>query len=106
MKTNRLFITLVLLGALLLTGCDSRARVGTLQTETQSVELGDAESVLVEITFGAGELRLNPGTPEGLLEADFTYNVDELKPIVDQKRRGDRLDVSLYLEAGGRSLHL
>src|SRR5574342_1313049 len=83
-----------------------RTQVGELRQESVQVPLNDAAAADVEITFGAGELHLNPGTPEGLLEADFTYNVDELKPIIDQKRRGDRLDVSLYLEAKGLSVNL
>jgi hypothetical protein len=44
---------------------------------------------------------LNPGSAEGLLKLISPYNVDKLKPIVDQKQRGDRLDVSLYLESEG-----
>jgi hypothetical protein len=79
MKTNQLLIDLVLFAALLLAGCAPRARVGELRTESQSVELGNAESVRVEIKFGAGDLKLTGGA-ENLLEADFTYNVDELKP--------------------------
>ena len=82
MKTNHLLITLVLFPALLLAGCDSQARVGALQTESQSVELGDAESVRVEIVLGAGDLQVTGGA-EKLLEADFTYNVDKLKPEVE-----------------------
>jgi hypothetical protein len=81
MKTNYRLITFVLLGALLLAGCGSRARVGALQTESQSVELGDAKSVRVEIDLGAGELKVTGGA-EKLLEADFTYNVAKLKPEV------------------------
>jgi hypothetical protein len=73
---------LVLLGALLLAGCGSEARVGELQTETQSVELGDAKSVRVEINFGAGDLEVTGGA-EKLLEANFTYNVAKLKPEVE-----------------------
>jgi hypothetical protein len=75
-------LALVLLGALLLTGCDARARVGELRTESQTVELGDAESVRVEINFGAGNLEVTGGA-EKLLEADFTYNVAKLKPVVE-----------------------
>ena len=81
MKTNRHLITLVLFAALLLAGCGSKARVGALRTETQSVELGDAEAVRVEIAFGAGDLRVTGGA-EQLLEAGFTYNVARLKPEV------------------------
>jgi hypothetical protein len=81
MKTNRLLITLVLFSAVLLAGCGSRARVGALQTESQSVELEDAKSVRVQINLGAGNLRMTPGA-EKLLETDFTYNVAALKPVV------------------------
>jgi hypothetical protein len=82
MKKNHILIALVLLGTLLLTGCGARARVGTLQTESQSVELGDAESVVVEITFGAGDLEVTSGAQK-LLDADFIYNVAKLKPEVE-----------------------
>jgi hypothetical protein len=81
-RTNRLLITLALFGALLLAGCNSKARVGALRTESQSVELGDAKSVRVEIHLGAGNLEVTGGA-EKLLEADFTYNVAKLKPEVD-----------------------
>ena len=69
------------MAALLLAGCGSKARVGALQTESQSVELGDARSVRVEINLGAGDLEVTGGA-EKLLEADFTYNVARLKPEV------------------------
>ena len=82
MKTNHLLIALVLLAALLLAGCNPEARVGELQSESQSVELGDAESVRVEIEFGAGNLEVTGGADK-LLEADFTYNVAKLKPEVE-----------------------
>lgn len=55
--------------------------IDALQTESQSVELGDAESVRVKIEMGAGEIEVAGGADE-LLEADFTYNVAELKPEV------------------------
>ncbi len=81
MKTNFSLIALLLFAALL-AGCGSRARVSELRSESQSVELGDARSVRVEISFGAGDLQVTGGT-EKLLEADFTYNVAELKPEVE-----------------------
>jgi hypothetical protein len=71
----------LLIGALLLAGCASEARVGALQTESLSVELGEAEAVRVDIVFGAGDLAVAGGA-EKLLEADFTYNVARLKPEV------------------------
>lgn len=81
MKTlNRLFV-LVLLSALLLASCGAGGTVGDLRSESQSVELGDADAVRVEIVLGAGNLELAGGA-EQLLEADFTYNVDKLRPEV------------------------
>lgn len=83
MKTNRLSITLLLLIALLLASCSSDdVRVGELRTESKSVELGDARSVLVKMDLGAGDLVVSGGA-EKLLEADFTYNVAKLKPEVE-----------------------
>jgi hypothetical protein len=82
MKTNHLLITLVLFAAVLLAGCGSQARVGALRTESQSVELGDAKSVRVEINLGAGNLQVTGGA-EKLLEAEFNYNVAALKPEVE-----------------------
>jgi hypothetical protein len=82
MKIYRFLFALVLFAALLLAGCGSQARVGALRNESQSVELGDAKSVRVEIDLGAGDLQLT-GDSEKLMEADFTYNVAKLKPEVE-----------------------
>lgn len=83
-------------------GCGGGVRVGELRTESETVELGGATSVRVEVEMGAGELDLSGGAAE-LLEASFTYNVAELKPEVeyaggtlsvrtpDVKVRGDSL---------------
>jgi hypothetical protein len=84
MKTNYLLITLILIAALPLAGCGSRARVGALRSESQAINLGDVKSVRVEIKFGAGDLDLTGGA-EKLMEADFSYNVAELKPEVEYK---------------------
>jgi len=97
-------IALMAVVAVLLTvgGCGSGVRVGELQTESQTVELGGATSVRVEIDMAAGKLDVTGGAAE-LLEADFTFNVAELKPEVeygggtlsvrtpDVKVRGDSL---------------
>jgi len=77
-KVPRLALVLFVL---LLAGCGSRHRVGELRTESRSVELGSEESVNVKFNFGAGDLKVSGGA-EKLLEAGFTYNVDELKPEV------------------------
>lgn len=60
-------------------GCGEGARVGELQTKNETIERGDASSVDVEIDMGAGELTIEGGSSD-LLEARFTYNVEELNP--------------------------
>ena len=77
-----IWLALVLLGTLLITGCSSNLRVGELKTESQSVELVDTNSIKVEINFGAGNLHVNGGA-EKLLEANFTYNVSRLQPELE-----------------------
>jgi hypothetical protein len=61
------------------TGCYRGVRVGDLQTKSQTVERGDANAVNAEIQMGAGKLDVSGGASE-LLEASFTYNVEELDP--------------------------
>jgi len=94
-RTRHLNILLVAVVVLFATaGCglsSPPARVGELLTKSESVELRDAESVQVEINMAAGELAVSGGATE-LLEADFTYNVDELEPEVEYS--GDTLTVS------------
>jgi hypothetical protein len=83
MKTKNLLIIVILFAAIL-TGCGRRAQVGELQSESQSVELRGDKSVDVNIDFGAGDLKVTSGASK-LLEADFNYNVAELKPVVKFK---------------------
>jgi len=85
-KNSRVIVLLVAVVVLFATiGCAltrPRARVGELRTKSESVGLGDAESVRVEIKMAAGELDVSGGANE-LLEADFSYNVAELEPEVE-----------------------
>jgi hypothetical protein len=83
-----------------------RTQPGELRHESVQVSLGDAASADVNVTFGAGRLNLYPAQIENLLEADFTYNVDELKPVVEEDRREDRLEVKLHPKVAGLSLDL
>lgn len=80
-KRNVLTSFLFIVVLLIIAGCEEGARVGDLQTRSETVELGDAESVNVEIEMGAGELDASGGAND-LLEATFTYNVEELDPQV------------------------
>ncbi len=56
--------------------------VGDLQEETVSLPLTDTDAVTVQIAFGAGELDVESGASNQLLEAQFHYNVTEWKPEV------------------------
>ena len=76
-----LMIVVILLAANGCVGEGRRIRLGELQTESQSVELGGVESVRVELDMGAGELDVAGGA-DGLLDAGFTYNVAGYKPEV------------------------
>jgi hypothetical protein len=100
-------ITLLILPAMACTVTlpSVKTQVGELREETVQVFLNDATAADVDISFGAGELRLRPGDLEGLLEANFTYNVEELKPVIEENQRGDQLDVSLHLKAEGLSFN-
>lgn len=77
-----LFLALAVL--LLASGCGviGTAKVGPLQTEEQSVERNDADSVQAEINLGAGKLTVSGGA-SSLLDATFTYNVAEWEPEVE-----------------------
>ncbi len=79
--------------------------VGELREESIRVPLDGAARADIDISFGAGELLLKPGAAEGLLEADFVYNIDTLKPVVKKERTDDHLMVNLRLEAEGLSLN-
>jgi len=78
-KTRIVSLPILIAVLLLATACAGGVRVGELQTRSQTVELGDADSVNVEVQMGAGVLDMSGGASE-LLEASFTYNVKELNP--------------------------
>ena len=73
--------------ALLLTSGCATFKTGPIQTEAQVVELDCAESVRVDILLGAGELELAGGA-NGLMDAEFVYNVAEWQPEVDYQITG------------------
>jgi hypothetical protein len=66
---------------LVLSACGSLSG-GPLRTESRVVELEGAESVQVDISMGAGRLRLEGGS-RALMEGAFTYNIQEWRPAVN-----------------------
>jgi hypothetical protein len=69
--------------------CGETVEIGELVRETKSVELGDAESVDVEIEMGAGKLIVGGGA-EQLMEGEFIYNVIGWEPEIEYDVRGGR----------------
>ena len=69
---------------LLTSGC---ATAGPPQTESQTVALGGAQSVRVEMIMGGGALLVRGGADD-LLEADFTYRHQSWKPQVEYSIAG------------------
>ncbi|MCP5100258.1 MAG: hypothetical protein GY943_32300 [Chloroflexi bacterium] len=86
-----LFTLLLLLPACIF----EEVNVGATVTESESVEIGGAETARVDINMGIGELTVQGGA-DNLMDAEFTYNIETWKPEVDYEVSGDngRLSVS------------
>ena len=80
-------------------------RARETRSESQSVDLGGAKSVRVEIKMGAGKLKVGGGVKaaNGLLDADFTYNVPRWKPEVNYSPSGDQGRLTIEQPSGGSS---
>lgn len=82
-------------------GCSipSGPPVGETHTVSKSIPLGQQKSVSVEIKMSAGKLNVASGS-SGLMNADFTYNVDAWRPEVRYEMSGDRGDLTIQQPAG------
>jgi len=79
----RLYLCFAFLTLLLLAGCNSADwDAGPPQSDSRTVQLGEAKSARVEIEMGAGQLNVNSGAHE-LLEADFSYRGASRRPRVE-----------------------
>jgi len=79
----------ILILTLLVGGSGACVAVGELKEEIQTVELGEAETVELELEMKAGELRVQGGARE-LMEGYFSYNVDQWKPDIEYSVTGSR----------------
>ena len=79
---------------------------GETRNETLSFDLDNSKSARVDIRMGAGELRVNSGTPK-LMTGTFAYNVPEWKPVVDYKAGSGELMLSQpgYSSSFGNSVN-
>jgi hypothetical protein len=69
------------------TGCGETAEPGDLVVETHILELQGAERVSAKIEMAVGKLAIGGGSDE-MLDAEFTYNIEEWKPMIDYSVRG------------------
>ena len=68
---------------LMLAGC-SMEMPGDTRTERQEIDLDTGStSTRVSLEMNAGELKVASGTAK-LMEGQFTYNVDRLKPVIER----------------------
>lgn len=91
---KRLQILLALPLLFLLIGCTDSVDVGPTQTDSKSVELGGADSVDVTLNMGVGELNVVGGA-SNLMDAEFTYNVEDWRPDVDYKLNGSKGELNV-----------
>jgi predicted membrane protein len=98
-----LAVILIILGAVLLLGLVfvvatvlmvsnivgqvTNPAVGELRTETQSVALGEASSVVADVSIGVGKLDISGGATD-LMNATFNYNIAAWKPVVSYDVKG------------------
>jgi len=82
-------LVIAILACSLVTGTDP------LVSETQTIPLEGAEIISVALRMGAGQLTISDGSA-ALLDAEFIYNVDEWKPIIDYVSSGS--EGSLHIE--------
>lgn len=70
-------------------------RPGPTETFTETIELGGADTVEVDLQAGVGDVTLTGGAAD-LFEGAFSYNFSELRPRIDYAVSGDvgRLDIS------------
>ena len=89
MSTKKVILSLIIIVPLMALACNltigdlnlSPLEVDELRTDRQSIEVGGADLVQARISMGAGELKVAGGA-DNLVDADFTYNIDEWAPKV------------------------
>lgn len=76
---------------LMISGCGllPTTRVGETVTDTQTLELGAADAVRVQVNMAAGVLAI-AGDADSLMDATFRYNVASWKPHIEYRINGSR----------------
>jgi hypothetical protein len=82
-------LVVLLVVTLFMGSCGAQGQqVGEMQRQAESVDLENAQSVVVHLRMGAGELNLTGGA-DALMEADFAYNVADWEPVVSYDVSGE-----------------
>ena len=88
---------------LLVSGCGfGMVATGETRRETVTIALDKAARVRTEIRMEAGELRVKSGSPK-LLDATFSFNVDEWKPVVEYRVTGSDGELNILQPRGSRA---
>lgn len=88
MKNKKTILSFLLFFVMLLSGCTPwNVNRGELRQETEVIQADGAETVVVHLRMGAGELSVGAGT-EALAEAEFIYNNPDWKPVIDYSVSG------------------
>ena len=97
-------IKLAWLPIVLLAAACSIDSAGETKREQQSIDLDGSQSARVNLEMSAGELNISGGAAK-LIEAEFAYNVDRLKPAVEHRSSGTESDIRIsQSETSGLSL--
>ena len=91
-----LLLSAFLLAAIFLTACNfGTIQTGPTQTKNETVEAGGADTAVVNINMGTGELTATGGATD-LMEAEFIYNVSNWEPEISYAVSGEngRLEVN------------
>ena len=109
-----MWLTLVLVAALTLSGCClarlpldvdpsswivNRVSAGPSQRLTYRVPPEDAREAVVTVAFGDGSIDVQPGGDD-LLDAEFAYNVDDLEPEISYQVTDGRGELWIGQERG------
>jgi hypothetical protein len=94
---QRLAAPLAAAAALALTGCacyGDPVEIIDMQTDTFAIPSDAAQSALIKLDLGIGELSIEGGS-QSLCSAELRYNVAEWKPVIEQHVDGTQAVISV-----------
>jgi hypothetical protein len=102
-KAGWILLFMAGLGLGVSTGCGETAEPGDLVEETHYLGLEGAERINAKIEMAVGKLAIGGGSDD-LLDAEFTYNIEEWKPVIKYSVNGDLGDLAVrQRETKGRA---